>query len=109
MESLDVPGLAVTRDEERMPGGEAPQAGLDARVHLTAELGDELIVLELGLGDERENVRLGETGEDLANALVVRFAGDAPDVVLGNRPEGNAVPVEPAGAPDGARRGGVAQ
>src|SRR5262249_15652974 len=54
-----------------------------------AELRDRLVVLGLRLGRKRRDVRLAEAGEDRANAVFVRPAGDAAHVVLGDRPERN--------------------
>src|SRR6267143_5857534 len=91
-EHLDVTALAVADDEERITGAELSQAGFDVLEHRPAELSDGAVVFRRGGGDERENVRLGQTGEDLADALLVRLAGHAPDVVLGDGPEGDSVP-----------------
>src|SRR5207245_9315913 len=57
----------------------------------------------------RASTRALRADEDLTNALLVRLAGDASDVVLGDRPERDAVPAEHSVPPDGTRRRRVPQ
>ena len=77
-------------------GGEPSDPRIDVAAQLTAELGDSLVVLGLRLGGERRDVRLVESGEDRADTLFVRPPGDAPDVVLGDGSEWDAVAREHA-------------
>ena len=69
----------------------------------------EAHVLDRGLRCERDQMCLRESGEDLADALLVRRAGDAPDVVLGDGSERNAEPLEDEVPAHRARRRGIPQ
>src|SRR5262245_8947164 len=108
-EALDVAGLAVAHDEERIAGSEATEPVLDVGVEHSTQLGDHPVVFDLGLFDEGEHVRLGHLREHLADALVVRLARNPTHVVFGDLAEANAVTPKHAVPRDGARRARVPQ
>src|SRR6185295_5736300 len=68
LKRLDVTGLAVAHDEERIARGQPSKPDVDVGKEIAAALADEAHVLDRGLRRERDQMRLRESGEDVADA-----------------------------------------